>query len=157
MTGDPSPLALEILPMIIPIYLLGCASSPPTPDSPADAAQRQNKNNDDDTGTDCAGHLLQIAPLVDTSGVSAPYMPVTTHMREGRICAASCNESWIDVWVAASPSCGAALAYPVTVRRLSGGVALCFALTGEPPVEPWAADCTVEHSDNTTTALTVSW
>jgi len=143
--------------MIIPILLQGCASSPtPTP-APAEAAERLPKKDDDDTGTDCAGHLLQIAPLVDTNGVSPPYMPVTTNIREGQICAASCSESWIDVWVAASPSCGAALAYPVTVRRLSGGVALCWALTGEPPVEPWAADCTVEHSDNAVTSLSVNW
>ena len=155
--------------MIVLIALLGCTRTPSTT-PPAEASAllpvssagtRSPPPTDDDTGTDtgtdCTGAPVRFGALVDTNGTSPPYIPAISP-GAGQVCEVTCDYPWMGVTPSSSPACADDLGWPAPVIKATGGIALCFALTGTPtPSTSWTTTCTARHSNGTATDLVVSW
>ena len=101
----------------------------------------------------CSGPAVSIGSLVDTSGVSAPYMAITGP--GGSVCSAVCEEVWIEVWIASDALCTAAVGLTATVP--SGGLFACYGLSAVPDADPWSATCRIEVSGAPVVPRSVVW
>ena len=108
------------------------------------------------TPESCPGGPLTFRPIV-TGATGPAYIGVqAATSTDGQICSVQCDESWMEVWVAATPDCDPPLPTPATVYASSTGVAICFAVDGEPS-SPWSTRCRFAHSNNAGTIREVTW
>ena len=154
--------------MIVLIALLGCTRTPsttppaevsaPLPVTPAGTPFHPPTDDDTgDTGLDCTGAPVRFGSLVLTNGTSPNYIPAISPGK-GEICEVTCDYPWMGVTPSSTPSCTDDLGWPAPVLKVSGGISLCFELTGTPtPSTSWSTTCTARHSNGTTTDLVVSW
>jgi hypothetical protein len=103
----------------------------------------------------CPGGLLDFRAL-QTGATGIAHVPVfAPGPDDGVICAALCEDAWMDVWVSADTACSAEEALPYTITAGSGA-ALCFELAGGEP-SSWRTRCPVQHSPDSGQVLEVTW
>ena len=100
----------------------------------------------------CRGLAVTIGSLIDTGGVSPPYMDLTG--TGGRVCSVTCSEPWISVEVNQTADCIAAVTLPAAIP--AAGLAACYELTGPTP-KTWIAHCQLEVSGRPTVTRLVYW